>query len=395
MQKASVDPSDTRDIRARVSAIILLFSSLLLSTVGHADYVVGVLKFAYGNVTIASSTGETREAEKGEDIMKDELIVTGAGSIAIVQLKDDSRMTLRPHSKFRVSQLNMNDDGSSDSQSVVLNLLRGGLRLVTGLIGKANPKGYRINTTVATIGIRGTEFNTRVCGADCVAEEKQLTDGDSSANIKEGLYVNVDDGRIFLQNFAATEPLELAQGEAGYVSDLNSLPIKLAAIPAFLSLDKIPSPSVLDFDDIKISEDELEDIKKSEHKPAETTQKESGTFIDIDGDWETVDEVEYGSDLPQAAKRHFFGNDSDLEFSFRQKGNKFEGEFDGDREGVLKGVIDDNKVSFTFELEARGGEIKDGKGFWILKEDGTLDGEFEIADRDHGIVRGFWILERD
>lgn len=373
---------------------MLLFASLLLSTAGQAANSVGVIKFAYGDVTIASSSGETRKAEKNEDLMKDELIVTGAASIAIIQLKDDSRMTLRPRSKFRVTQLNMDDNST---QSAVLNLLRGGLRLVTGLIGKVNPTGYRLNTSVATIGIRGTEFNTRVCGTDCAAEEKQHADSDAAAKIKEGLYVNVENGQVFLQNFAATEPLDLKQGESGYVSDLNTAPEKLSFIPAFLSLDKIPSPSQLDFDDIEISDDELEEIENTETERTDDSvkkEKVETTAVDIGGDWET-DEVEYGDNLPRAAQIKFFGNDADLEFSLNQKGNKFKGEFDGDRDGEIKGEIDGDKVTFTFLLEARRGELKEGSGFWIMQDDGTLKGEFQISDRDLGRVSGTWVLEKD
>jgi hypothetical protein len=395
MQKANVDSSYTTNFRARVSAMMLLFSSLLLSTVGQAAYSVGVLKFAYGDVTITSSSGDTRKAVKDEDLMKDELIVTGAASFAVIQLNDDSRMTLRPYSRFRVTQLVMDDNGNdSSSQSAILNLLRGGLRLVTGLIGKANPTGYQLNTPVATIGIRGTEFNARICGTDCAAEEKRHADSDAAEKIKDGLYVNVDEGQVFLQNFAVGEPLDLRQGESGYVSDLNSLPLKLSFIPAFLSLDKLPSPSQLDFDDIEISDDELEEIENAAEERTDSANKEEATGLNIAGDWET-DDVEYGLDLPQAAKYYFFGNNADLEFTLSQKGNKFEGEFEGDRDGVIKGEIDDDKVTFTFLLEAKRGELKEGTGFWIMQDDGSLEGEFQINDREHGIVRGFWTLERD
>ena len=75
------------------------------------------------------------------------------------------------------------------------------------------------------------------------------------------MYVNVDEGRIFLDNDAAGEPLDLVQGESGYIADLTSLPVKLSLIPAFQALDKIPSPSQLDFDNIQISDDAVQAIE--------------------------------------------------------------------------------------------------------------------------------------
>lgn len=399
MYKAIFDPSCNTNLRVNLPTLIILFLSLFLSTVVQAADPVGTLKYAHGNVTIESSSGETRKAVIDDDLMQNELVVTGAASIAVIQLNDDSRMTLRPYSAFRVSQLDMGDEGndSSSSLSAVLNLLRGGLRLVTGLIGKKNPAGYRLNTPVATIGIRGTEFNTRICNTDCAAEEKQLASSDAAAEIKEGLYVNVDDGQIFLQNFAAGEPLDLRRGESGYVSDLNSLPVKLNFIPAFQVLDKIPSPSQLDFDDIQISDDELEanDIAAEVGVVAITSANEvEATELNIAGEYET-DKVKYDKGLPHAARKYFFGSNADLEFTLRQKGDKIEGEFEGDRDGVIKGKIDDDEVTFTFQLEALGGKLKEGEGTWIVQEDGSLKGDFLIRDQQHGIIRGFWTLVKD
>jgi hypothetical protein len=39
-----------------------------------------------------------------------------------------------------------------------MNLIEGGFRTITGLIAKQNPSDYQMNTPVATIGVRGTEY---------------------------------------------------------------------------------------------------------------------------------------------------------------------------------------------------------------------------------------------
>ena len=73
----------------------------------------------------------------------------------------------------------------------MFSLLKGGLRTITGLVGRSNRKNYQISTTVATIGIRGTEYTIQygqsisgtvgegeieVCnGAGCLS----VTDGES------------------------------------------------------------------------------------------------------------------------------------------------------------------------------------------------------------------------
>jgi hypothetical protein len=54
----------------------------------------------------------------------------------------------------------------------VLNLLRGGLRVVTGVISKRAATS-RLVTSTATVGIRGTDFDARICGEDCKAEGRR------------------------------------------------------------------------------------------------------------------------------------------------------------------------------------------------------------------------------
>jgi len=396
MHRARFEPCRKPDFRAGLAAQILLISSLFAVTAGQAAESVGVVKFARGEVTIESDAGEIRKAENGDDLMPNELIATGADGVAVIQLSDDSRMTLRPVSEFRVNHLNI-DESSNDaaSQVAVLNLLRGGLRLITGIVGKLNPAGYRLSTPIATIGIRGTEFNTRICGVDCAAEESRIAGGEAAANINEGLYVSVDDGEVFVQNFAAIEPLELAKGESAYVADLYSLPVKLSLIPAFQGLDLIPSPGQLDFDNIDIPDNLLPGGEPAAQDAgnAAAAPVAAAAARDIAGSYE-IDDISYGSDLPSADRRLFFGASPDIEFRLTQQGDTFTGELDGDREGTIKGKVEGDVVTFEFVFEARGGEYKDGSGTWTIRGDGSLDGDFRIYDGQRGLVRGRWTLEK-
>jgi hypothetical protein len=396
MQEVVSDPSCNRYFRAGITTLIILISSLFLPAAGQAADAVGVIKFVRGDVTIESESDESRKAETGDNLMQNELVVTGAASLAVIQLADDSRMTLRPISEFRVNRMDIDENSSdSSSQIAVLNLLRGGLRLVTGLVGKLNPAGYRLSTPVATIGIRGTEFNTRICGDDCAAEENRLEGSDAAAKINEGMYVSVDQGRVFVQNFAAGDPVELEQGESGYVADLYSLPIKLSLIPAFQALDKIPSPGQLDFDDIEIPDNALQANESALPDAGDAPAAASvAAGRDIAGSYE-IDDIDYGSDLPLADRRWFFGASPDIEFTLTQDGNDIQGEFDGDRDGTLKGKIDGEVVTFEFVFEALGGEYKDGTGTWVVQGDGSLEGDFSIQDGQRGVVRGTWTLEKN
>jgi len=118
----------------------------------------------------------------------------------------------------------------------------------------------------------------------------------------------------------------------------------------------------------------------------------SAAALDVSGTYAA--EISYSDDLPMADRKWFFGANPDIEITLTQKGDKIKGEISDDREGPIKGKIDDEEITFVFYLEALGGEIKDGAGTWIVEEDGTLNGDFKIRDPQRGIVRGYWILTK-
>ena len=188
-------------------------------------------------------------------------------------------------------------------------------------------------------------------------------------------------------------------------SNQTTLAVKLSLVPAFQSLDKIPSPSQLDFDNIEISDDALQSIEAATGvavvaaasaaglAEAATASKEEAAELDVTGTYEA--EISYTSTMALADRRWFFGANPDIEFTLTQKGNKISGEFSDDRDGkIIKGKIDDDEITFTFYLEALGGETKDGAGNWIVGEDGTLKGDFKIRDPERGVIRGFWTLTK-
>ena len=149
---------------------VIIVSSIVSSTSYAAQ--VGEIKYARGAVTVQQHDGSSvRLVGKGDKIQQGEVIKTGSKSFAIVNLADDTRMTLRPKTSFAVESMNAE---KSSKATALLRLFKGGLRAITGFISKKNPHGYKIQTTVATIGIRGTEFDARLCAEDCMEENKAL-----------------------------------------------------------------------------------------------------------------------------------------------------------------------------------------------------------------------------
>lgn len=183
----------------------LLMKSLSLLIVfalsaGHALAAqVGEIKYARGAVTVQNEDGSrARLTGKGAAINEGEVLKTGPKSFAIIRLDDDTRMTLRPGTSFAVEEFSAQKNNKA---SALLRLFRGGLRTVTGFISKFNPDAYKIKTSVATIGIRGTEFDARICEQDCAEENKKLAEKNNADAIRAVAKVVFLRGKLQAENF--------------------------------------------------------------------------------------------------------------------------------------------------------------------------------------------------
>ena len=145
----------------------------LTALASHAQS-VGEVEFARG-AGFAQSEGQTpRTLGKGLALKEGDRLTTSDGAAAIIKLADGTRMTLRPNSEMVLEQYRFKD--SAPDNSMVMQLLRGGLRAVTGLISKGSPDAARLRTSTATIGIRGTDFDARLCATECGAESAKVVE---------------------------------------------------------------------------------------------------------------------------------------------------------------------------------------------------------------------------
>ncbi|MEI7613530.1 MAG: FecR domain-containing protein [Betaproteobacteria bacterium] len=114
--------------------------------------------FAVGNVTAVNVTGVQRPLTKGAEISNGDTIRTGDGGRAQVRFSDGAMISLQPETEFRVD--NYQYSGKADGEEKgFFSLLKGGLRTITGWVGRTRRNDYQVTTAVATIGIRGTEYS--------------------------------------------------------------------------------------------------------------------------------------------------------------------------------------------------------------------------------------------
>lgn len=210
----------------RQITIGLLGSVLSLSCLAAVE--VGEVAYSRGVLTGQVGGEQPRLIGKGVELYNGQTLNTGSRGFALIKLDDGTKMTLRPNSTFKID----NVDTTEGSENALLSLFRGGLRAITGFISKAKPDAFRINTSVATIGIRGTEFDARLCEAsECQQEEDAL---EQSAQ-RESRVV----GRIALVRgkASATEDGQparvLSSGAAVYERDQIETGIKSFTVIAF------------------------------------------------------------------------------------------------------------------------------------------------------------------
>jgi hypothetical protein len=145
--------------RLRVSTIAAavgaLFPVASTPAAGAADRAATV-EFAMGEVRVVSLKGQSRPAAKGLPVQNGDTIETGGGR-AQLRFTDGAYVSLQPQSKFRIDDYRF--EGKADgSERGFFSLLSGGMRTITGLVGRTNKRTYQVTTSVATIGIRGTEY---------------------------------------------------------------------------------------------------------------------------------------------------------------------------------------------------------------------------------------------
>ena len=113
--------------------------------------------FAVGNVTATTPDGRSRTLARGSDVQVGETISTQQGR-AQMRFSDGAFVSLQPQTDFKIDNYVFEGRGSPN-ESAVMSLFKGGMRTITGLIGRTNRDGYRLQTSTATVGIRGTGFS--------------------------------------------------------------------------------------------------------------------------------------------------------------------------------------------------------------------------------------------
>ncbi len=172
-----------------VGAVVLV-TALAVQPAAAAE-VAGKVLLAKGEVQAQAVDGSVRSLKKGAELFTGDTIRTEDKSYIVVRFTDGGKVTVRPGTELVIDEYAY----GGDSDGSTLKLVKGGLRALTGAIAKQNPDAYRINTPVATLGVRGTEFDVRLCEADCEPEQQLVAYGAPAEQADQTLSITVPTGQ--------------------------------------------------------------------------------------------------------------------------------------------------------------------------------------------------------
>lgn len=184
---------------------------------------VGTVVHLSGTLSAQRTDGTVRILSQKSGVLLGDTLTTQRDSFAQINFTDGSSATLRPNTTMKIEQYQFDKD-KPQADNLGMRLLKGGMRSVTGLIGKrGNQDAYKIQTSTATIGIRGSSGDTFECMQGC----EGVTD--RSGRLAPGVY-HVTHTGLYIMVTKGGEVL-IKPGEFGFSNDPNKPPSLLGSDP--------------------------------------------------------------------------------------------------------------------------------------------------------------------
>lgn len=193
------------------SSIRFFIGAMLLNMAGMVMAQLAVIQSVGGDAQMQNGAGVSTPLVQGQALAAGSQLVTGENGQAVVRFSDGHIVALKGSSTVKIAAY-VYDQQQPAASSFVMELLRGGLRSITGLLGKANPQAFRLITPTATIGIRGSDW--------------------MAALQNNGLYTGVNSGGIAVNNAANSLLVDAGQYSATLAGTSGSQLLAFSQLPA-------------------------------------------------------------------------------------------------------------------------------------------------------------------
>ncbi len=139
--------------------IIISFTVLCLAQLAAADDIAGSIKSVKGKCAVIRN-GARINGEAGLRLYKNDTLTTSDdGSMGVV-FRDNSTLALGPGSTVVIDEFLFSP--GEGQLGMVTKMLKGSAVFLSGEIAKLSPESMKVETPLATIGIRGTRFLVNV-----------------------------------------------------------------------------------------------------------------------------------------------------------------------------------------------------------------------------------------
>jgi hypothetical protein len=197
-----------------ISCVALLAVIFYASAVFAAG-AAGTVTHLSGPLFVKKADGSTKSLTRNSSVEQGDTLMTEKRTYARIKFNDGSEVTLRPESQFKIESFSY-DQAKPKEDKGLFELVKGGLRTITGQVGKRAPDSYKMKTPPAVIGIRGTIFEVKICAGNC-------------GGLADGIYFFVPEGNITVSNAAGTQVV--GAGQYAYAQNINSTPVILPQNP--------------------------------------------------------------------------------------------------------------------------------------------------------------------
>ena len=188
----------------RFCAFLIL--AILSSSQALSQEIVGVVSALSGDATIIRNAVQI-PARSGTPVFENDIINSDVNSRVQILLKDQTAINLGANASLTIDAFVFSDE----AQNVAVKVSKGAFKFISGKVATNNPEKVTVETPVATIGVRGTEF----VGV--------ITQQDST--------IALLDGKIEVANDLGSQLVEVPGfGVSIDISGLISPPVKLSLI---------------------------------------------------------------------------------------------------------------------------------------------------------------------
>lgn len=137
--------------------VFLNQSSIAASLTSSDTAEVGKVQIVLGKVYVENSQNQRESLKPGSTIRVSDSIYTAANGHVHIRFTDGGLVSVRPGSRLDVVRYDY-DPERPEQSSVKFNLEEGVTRSISGDAAKSARQRFRLNTPIAAIGVRGTDF---------------------------------------------------------------------------------------------------------------------------------------------------------------------------------------------------------------------------------------------